>query len=66
MPSTLFRCSEQTEGSLGAESAKVLLKSVHTHVCLAVSTDLEEAATTRRLEIWREGEPFRGRGTSAG
>lgn len=32
------------------------VKSAHTHICLAVSTDLEEAATTRRLEIWREGE----------
>lgn len=31
----------------------MLVKSVHTHVCLAVSTALEEAATTRRLETRR-------------
>lgn len=47
VPSTLFRCSERTEGSLGSESSKVLLKHAHWQICLAVSTDLEEAETTR-------------------
>lgn len=44
---TLFRCSEQTEGSLGSESSKVLVKLAHSQICLAVSTDVEEAETTR-------------------
>lgn len=47
MPSTLFRCSEQTEGCLGSESSKVLVKQAHRQICSAVSTDLEEAETTR-------------------
>lgn len=32
----------------------MLLKSVHARVCLAVSTDLEEAATACRLEARRD------------
>lgn len=53
MPSTLFRCSERTEGSLGSESSKVLLKHARWQICLAVPTDLEEAETTRCPGTWR-------------